>query len=96
MAKRLTKDAFITALPVFLAVVPLIVSVCLFVFALLCIEISGGLGVKEQTPPQEFLQTTGDISASLAYLTFSIIVPLGIIAAFVLAAWRLTANWRQK
>lgn len=94
MPKKLSKETFISALPVFLAVIPFITSVLLFLLALILIELSGGLGVDSQTTFQQLLQTIGDISAGLAYLSFSLLTPLGIIAAVIIAVVRFVTRRR--
>ncbi len=92
MKSKLSKQAFRSALPVFLAAIPLLTAITLFVLALILIELSGGLGVKDQSAFQQVVQTFGDITAALAYLCFTILTPLGIVSAIVLVIARFVAR----
>lgn len=96
MATKLSKDAFTTALPIFLAVVPFLTSAVLFVVALVFIELSGGLGKQPESTLQVAFANIGDVSAALAYLIFSVVVPLGVIAGIILFVWRLLAPSSKK
>jgi type III secretory pathway component EscU len=87
-----SKQALQSALPIFLAAVPLLTSILLFVLAVIFVELSGGLSVKAQSPTQEVLQAIGDISGALAYLCFSILTPLGFISAISLVVVRFVAR----
>ena len=95
VTKQLPKQAISTALPLFLIIIPFLVSVVLFVLAMILIELSGGPGNTQVTGFMGVLATVGDLSGALAYLIFSLIVPLGVIAGVGLFIFRLVVHRRK-
>lgn len=95
VTKQLPKQAISTAFPLFLIIIPFLVSVVLFVLAMILIELSGGPGNTQVTGFMGVLATVGDLSGALAYLIFSLIVPLGVIAGVGLFIFRLVVHRRK-
>ncbi len=91
----LRKEAINRAAPIIIAVSPLFTTLVLFLIAVVFIQLSGGITGQPKTSIQMILANIGDISAALAYLVFSLIVPLGLLTGAILFAVRL-AKQRTK
>ena len=68
------------AAPLFIAGMPIIAAIVLFLLAVVLIELSGGLSAQPKTGFSLIVANIGDICAALAYLIWSVIVPLGLLA----------------
>ena len=79
------------AAPLFIAVTPIIAAIILFLLAMVLIQLSGGLSAQPKTGFSLIIANIGDICAALAYLIWSVIVPLGLfVGAALYVVRRLT------